>query len=136
MRSISPELALTLCPTRLRGLLEVFGAPRDVSPHDPPWVVARALFEGRASRRLERAWDDVARFASQAGHRAIVEAARACKDARAVAWYGETPAHLAADLVIERATSHGKARRAVARILAMAPQRLERRLPDRPTYEL
>ena len=136
-RSVSPDLVLSLSPPILRALLHAFGAPRGTSANAPLLTVARALFAARAPSKLQRALDEIARFASEPGRRAILEAALACGEPRADQWRTLPAADLAATLVTERATSRDKASaRAAKRLLSLATLRLERRLPERASYEL
>jgi hypothetical protein len=141
----SPEPLLTLSPPSLRALVAAF-APKGVAhPSRPgevlpstaaPRFLVRALFTAAPAPKLGQALDVVQRFGSSPARLALVEAGRACGDARAEAWLRERPSDLAAALVIERATGKPRARRAAERLLALASHRLERDLPARPTYEL
>jgi hypothetical protein len=132
----SPELLLSLSPSLLRSLLATFGPVRDLSANATPTAIAHAIFDRRSGPKLSRALARVARFGTASGRRAIVEAARARRDARAAQWNQTRAADVAARLVIECATLKGPARRAAERILALATLRLERELAERPTYEL
>jgi hypothetical protein len=135
--SVSPELVLSLSLPSLRALVATFGPIDGVRPNASAMAIARALFEGRAPAKLARAIRDVvARFGTEAGRRALVEAARARHDARAARFWEQPPADVAASLAIGLATERGSARRATERILALAGLRLERELAERSTYEL
>lgn len=131
----SPELLLSLSPPVLDLLLSTFGRP-ETKPGAPPLEIARRLFASPGPAKLQQALLFLARFATAAGRAALVEAARVLADARADAWFAESPADVAAKLAVERATAKGRARRRAERIAALALLRIERELPERPTYEL
>jgi hypothetical protein len=135
--AFSPELLLALTPSVLDLLFSTFGradarGPKTATPLD----LARALFTSGAPPKLARALLFVARFSTPAGRAALVEAARAIGDRRADAWLTEPPADVAAKLAVERATAKGRAKRSAERIAELAQLRMERELPERPTYEL
>jgi hypothetical protein len=130
----SPEIVRCLSAPVLRALLDAFGAP--ASPKNAAVDVARALFEESAPAKLARAAPLLARLGTRSGLRAIVEAARAVRDARADAWSATEPVDVVATLLVEGATAKGRARRAAKRLLDLALLRVERELPERATYEL
>jgi hypothetical protein len=130
----SPEPLLPLSPRSIRALLTAFGAPASLKP--TPSALTRAAFERRLPPKLARALLFIARFATDSGRRAFVEAARAVGDPRAASWLLMPPADVAALIAIERATAKGRPRRVATRIAALALLRVERELPERPTYEL
>ncbi|HEY2515663.1 MAG TPA: hypothetical protein VGI39_32565 [Polyangiaceae bacterium] len=132
---LSLEIPLSLSAPMLAALLEAFGpATRTKTARD----LARALFEERAPTKLARPLGApfLGRFGTDSGKRALIEAARAAFDARADDWLALRPADLAATIAVQRATAKGAPRRAIERIVTLARQRVERDLPERPTYEL
>ena len=131
----SPELLLSFSPAVLDLLLSTFGRP-PATERATPLDLARILFASPAPPKLHRALLFISRFSTAAGRGALVEAARAVRDPRADAWLIESPADVAAKLAVERAIAKGRARRTAGRIADLALLRMERELPERPTYEL
>ena len=133
----SPDVLLSLSPRVLALFLSTFGSglpPKAKSA--TPLDLARLVFFSPIAPKLLRALLLVSRFATAAGRAALVEAARAVGDPRAEGWLAELPADVAAKLAVERATAKGRARLRAERISDLALLRMERELPERPTYEL
>lgn len=140
-----PELLLTLSPPVFRALLAALGPlpglPERPGPKAPPSALARAVFTASAAGRLSSKpaalfAATLPRFATRSGRLALVEAARAVGDLRADAWLALPAADVAATLAIELLTTKGRPRQVAKRLFALADQRLDRDLPERPTYEL
>jgi hypothetical protein len=117
-------------------LLDVFGSPRGVRASSAPVAIARALFAGKAKSPLRRVLDEVLRFATALGRRAILEAAFACDEPRRAEWERETAEDLAVLLSVLRARSKGKQKRAISRVLSLAMLRVDRQIPHLASYEL
>ena len=132
--ALSPEILLALSPSVLSLLVSTFGGPALAKA--TPITIARHLFASPPPPKLLRALLFVARFSTAPGRAALVEAAGAVDDARAKTWLSERPGDVAAGLAIERATTKGRARRRADTIANLALLRMERELPERPTYEL
>ncbi|MGO8993771.1 MAG: hypothetical protein ACLQVI_10620 [Polyangiaceae bacterium] len=137
----SPEVLLSLSPAVLRALLSAFAStisPAAKKPPLAPPALVRDLFTHGASKKLLSVLSTrVSRFSPRPGRLALVEAARASSDPRAEPWLAEPCADVAALLAIqlENETKAPK-RRALRRLFALAAHRVERDLPERPTYEL
>jgi hypothetical protein len=155
-----PELLLTLSPETLRAVLSAFGPVPGLPARATPLAIARHLFTaslaslaslssssrsgGSSSSRPPRLppkmatflWTTLSRFGTRSGRLALVEVARAIGDRRADEWLAMPAADVAARLALEAETGRGRARRAARRFFALADQRLDRDLPERPTYEL
>ncbi len=132
----SPEPLLTLSPDVLRALVATFGPIPGVAPKATPFAIARALFAAPPKKLATLVSSTLPRFGTRGGRLAFVEALRALGDKRADAWLTQPAADVAANLVLEHATTKGRARRLAARVFALATHRLDRDLPERPTYEL
>jgi hypothetical protein len=143
----SPELLHTLSPKALRALVATFGPVAGLRANATPFEIARALFAlpppsasaspASASKKLATIVSStLPRFGTRAARLAFVEALRALGDKRADAWLALPPADVAANLLVEQATTKGRARKLATRVLALATHRVERDLPERPTYEL
>lgn len=127
MRSVflDPEITLAIDPRVLRALLRVHGAPRGLAP------TARALFGVECADPLASALEDTARFGTDAGRRALLEAAHAVGRATAQWPLDDAPADFAARLVTARA---GDA--TLAAIFTRARLRLARSMPPQLAYDV
>jgi hypothetical protein len=106
--SPSPEILLSLSPPVLRALVATFGGLEGIAANGTPHAIARAVFEGRARAKLAKVLASVVgRFSSDVGRRAIVEAARAKRDARAEGWLDLPAGDVAALLAIESRSKRG-----------------------------
>jgi hypothetical protein len=132
-----PDLLLTLSAPVLRSLLAALGHDAPASAKSSHALV-KSLFERAPSRKVASGLAaTVARFSPARARLALVEAARATGDARAEALLAEPAPDVAPRLVVERENAKKPAaRRAIKKLFALAAHRVERDLPERPTYEL